>query len=63
MPVERSIDYSRAPSPKRLDAQPPGGSVLVLGDSMADWLAFGLEDALGDPPIWRSCARTAPAAD
>src|SRR4029077_21042725 len=27
-----------------------GGSVLVLGDSMADWLAYGLEDALGDPP-------------
>jgi lysophospholipase L1-like esterase len=24
--------------------------VLVLGDSMADWLAYGLEDALGDPP-------------
>ena len=32
------------------DAQPTGGSVLVLGDSMADWLAYGLEDALGDPP-------------
>jgi hypothetical protein len=49
-PVERSIDSSRAPSPRKLDAQPAGGSVLVLGDSMADWLAFGLEDALGDPP-------------
>ena len=49
-PVERSVDYSRAPSAKRLDAQPTGGSVLVLGDSMADWLAYGLEDALGDPP-------------
>jgi lysophospholipase L1-like esterase len=24
--------------------------VLVLGDSMADWLAYGLEDAFGDPP-------------
>ena len=24
--------------------------MLVLGDSMADWLAYGLEDALGDPP-------------
>ena len=49
-PVERSIDSSRAPSPRKLDAQPTGGSVLVLGDSMADWLAYGLEDALGDPP-------------
>jgi hypothetical protein len=49
-PSERSVDSSRAPSPRKLDAQPAGGSVLVLGDSMADWLAFGLEDALGDPP-------------
>jgi hypothetical protein len=48
--MERSVDYSRAPSPKKLEAQPAGGSVLVLGDSMADWLAYGLEDALGDPP-------------
>ena len=49
-PVERSADYSRAPSPRKLDVQPSGGSVLVLGDSMADWLAYGLEDALGDTP-------------
>ena len=49
-PVERPIDSSRAPSPRKLDVQPTGGSVLVLGDSMADWLAYGLEDALGDPP-------------
>ena len=49
-PVERPVDSSRAPSPKKLDAQPTGGSVLVLGDSMADWLAYGLEDALGDTP-------------
>ena len=48
--AERPVDYTRAPSPKKLDAQPSGGSVLVLGDSMADWLAFGLEDALGDTP-------------
>ena len=49
-PAERPVDYSRAPPPKKLDVQPTGGSVLVLGDSMADWLAYGLEDALGDPP-------------
>ena len=24
--------------------------MLVLGDSMADWLAYGLEDALGETP-------------
>jgi hypothetical protein len=49
-PVDRPVDSSRAPSPRKLDTQPPGGSVLVLGDSMADWLAYGLEDALGEPP-------------
>ena len=47
--VERPVDYSRAPAPKKLDSQPTG-SVLVLGDSMADWLGFGLEDALGETP-------------
>jgi len=49
-PAERPVDSTRAPSPKRPDVQPAGGSVLVLGDSMADWLAYGLEDALGDTP-------------
>lgn len=49
-PVERPADFSRAPLPKKLDVQPSGGSVLVLGDSMADWLAHGLEDALGGTP-------------
>src|SRR3954467_3055575 len=48
--TERPVDSTRAPAPKKLDIQPAGGSVLVLGDSMADWLAYGLEDALGDPP-------------
>ena len=44
-------DYSRAPAPvRRTDAQAPTSNVLVLGDSMADWLAYGLEDALGETP-------------
>src|SRR5690242_14587216 len=40
--VERPVDSTRAPAPKKLEAQPTGGSVLVFGDSMADWLAYGL---------------------
>jgi hypothetical protein len=45
------VDSSRAPAPARkADAPPPTSNVLVLGDSMADWLAYGLEDALGDTP-------------
>ena len=35
-------DFSRAPPPERRETVPPG-HVLVLGDGMADWLAYGLE--------------------
>jgi uncharacterized protein len=45
-------DFSRAPSPEKRDAAatPPERSILVLGDGMADWLAYGLEDAYADQP-------------
>jgi uncharacterized protein len=47
-PVE---NYSKAPPPeKRENAAPPDRNVLVLGDAMADWLAYGLEDAYADQP-------------
>jgi len=50
-PVEQrpAADFTRAPPPRKLDTH-PNDNVLVLGDSMADWLAYGLEDALGDSP-------------
>ena len=48
-PVERPVDFSRAPPPRKLETQ-PANTVLVLGDSMADWLASGLEEALADNP-------------
>ncbi len=49
-PVERPPeDFSKAPPPSRKEAE-PAISVLVLGDSMADWLAYGLEDAFSDTP-------------
>ncbi|MBV8792017.1 MAG: DUF459 domain-containing protein, partial [Pseudolabrys sp.] len=44
-----AIDSSRAPPPKKTETSPTL-SVMVLGDSMADWLAYGLEDALSDSP-------------
>jgi uncharacterized protein len=48
--VERpQEDFSKAPPPPRKEAE-PAISVLVLGDSMADWLAYGLEDAFSDTP-------------
>ncbi|CAN5257410.1 SGNH family hydrolase [soil metagenome] len=44
-------DYSRAPGPEKRDAaNVPERNVLVLGDSMADWLAYGLEDAYAEQP-------------
>src|SRR5262249_47127580 len=54
-PVEQApVDNSRAPPPRKPDpkAEPvtPTTSVVVLGDGMADWLAYGLEDAFSDSP-------------
>lgn len=46
---ERPVDYSRAPAPKKPETQPTT-TILVLGDSMADWLAYGLEDGLSETP-------------
>jgi hypothetical protein len=43
------VDYSHAPKPEKTD-NVPERTVLVLGDSMADWLAYGLEDAFKEQP-------------
>ena len=45
-------DFSRAPPPDKRDsaAAPPERNILVLGDAMADWLAYGLEDAYSEQP-------------
>ena len=44
-------DFSRAPPPEKRDADiVPERNVLVLGDAMADWLAYGLEDAYSEQP-------------
>jgi uncharacterized protein len=48
------VDNSRAPPPRKADpkAEPvtPTTSIVVFGDGMADWLAYGLEDAFSDSP-------------
>ena len=46
---QKPVDASRAPPPRKPDT-PPVTTILVMGDSMADWLAYGLEDALTDTP-------------
>ncbi len=45
-------DNSRAPSARKADKgeAAPTTSIVVMGDGMADWLAYGLEDAFGDAP-------------
>jgi uncharacterized protein len=38
-----------APPPRKLETQ-PATTVVVVGDSMADWLAYGLEEIYADNP-------------
>ena len=42
-------DFSRAPPPAKRDTAPEQ-NILVLGDAMADWLAYGLENAYAEQP-------------
>src|SRR5258707_6259419 len=42
-------DFSKAPPPQKRETVPER-NVLVLGDAMADWLAYGLEDAYSEQP-------------
>jgi hypothetical protein len=47
---KRAIEnYSKAPPPEKRDTVAER-NVLVLGDAMADWLAYGLEDAYAEQP-------------
>jgi uncharacterized protein len=42
-------DFSKAPPPDKRESVPER-NVMVMGDGMADWLAYGLEDAYSDQP-------------
>jgi hypothetical protein len=45
------VDHSQAPPPeKREEGAAPTTSIVVMGDGMADWLAYGLEEAFSDSP-------------
>jgi hypothetical protein len=46
-PVQQ--DQTTAPAPRKAEV-PPTIRILVLGDSMADWLAYGLEEQLAETP-------------
>jgi hypothetical protein len=46
---EMPTDYSHAPaSPQHKKGVAPTTSIVVMGDAMADWLGYGLEDAFMD---------------
>jgi hypothetical protein len=45
------VDHSHAPSARKPDKDvTPTTRIVVMGDGMADWLAYGLEDAFSDTP-------------
>src|SRR3954447_334310 len=46
---KRVENFSKAPPPEKRETVPER-NVLVLGDAMADWLAYGLEDAYAEQP-------------
>ena len=39
----------KAPPPRKAE-RPPTSEVLVIGDTLADWLAYGLEEVFADTP-------------
>src|SRR5438094_8114153 len=45
-----AVDYSRAPPPPQRKVDPAAATttLVVVGDSMADWLAYGLEEAFAE---------------
>ena len=51
---QQHYDNSRAPRPRKPEPNSeqvaPTTSIVVMGDGMADWLAYGLEDAFSDTP-------------
>jgi hypothetical protein len=44
-----AVDSSRAPPPRKLKT-PPTRTVMVIGDSLVDWLAYGLDEFYADHP-------------
>src|SRR5215475_4320997 len=51
---QQPSESSRAPAPKKAEAKDeqiePTTAIVVMGDDMADWLGYGLEDVFSDTP-------------
>ena len=41
------VDSTKAPPPRKLETPPPT-SIVVIGDSLADWLGYGLDELYAD---------------
>jgi hypothetical protein len=49
--TQQPSESSHAPAPRKAESKiTPTTSIVVLGDEMADWLAYGLEDVFSDTP-------------
>lgn len=48
-PAPPPVESYKPPPPRKLET-PPTTTVTVIGDTMADWLAYGLEEVLADTP-------------
>ena len=48
-PAPPPADYSKAPGPRKLET-PPTTNIVVIGNSLADWLAYGLDETYADQP-------------
>ena len=46
---QQTYEAIKPPPPRKVDT-PPAETVLVIGDSLADWLGYGLEEAMTDTP-------------
>jgi uncharacterized protein len=47
---QEPADYSSAPDPQKKPGPSAANAIVVVGDGMADWLAYGLEDAFAEKP-------------
>lgn len=47
--VPQAYEATRPPPARKVDA-PPRSTVVVIGDGLADWLSYGLEEAFTDTP-------------
>ncbi len=45
----QAYEPTKAPPPRKVET-PPTSTVIVIGDTFADWLGYGLEEAFADTP-------------